>query len=177
MRLLTEEQRQWLIDNYPIKLTRECAEHLGLTLLQTQQSAQRMGLKKTQFIKSLSSSINSRMGHDKAMASGRKEWRFQRGVKNIDRFGKEVEERRAKSMSAGMLNVFRAERRRILFGLPQKTRLKLCTGGRRRSTQRSRLRRMGYDVPYGSNIAYILPTTKRNLDYESKTTGIEYKIL
>ena len=113
-------------------------------------------------------------GFKKYIGENKRNYGFATNVKNIERFGSEVEARRIKNSTETMRAIRKAERRRILFGLPQKTNLKLCSGGKKRSKMRVNLRKWGYDVPWGSNMAYITPLTKRQPELEKKYFGIKF---
>lgn len=178
MKLLNEEQKHWFISNYPIMLTVDVAEHLGLTLRQTQGCAKRLGVKKEHFIIEETGRLNSNQGYERAMKDpNRKNWRFVKNVSNIERFGEEIERNRLLKSGETMRKVFKSEMRRVLFGLPQRTNIKLGSGGKKRVKMRMRLRKLGYQVGLGSNIAYITPETKRNLKYEKEFSEITFRVL
>lgn len=76
-------------------------------------------------------------------------------------------------------DLIRAERRRSIFGLDQKTSLKVFSN-KERNSLKFRLRRKGYVFPFkGVNEAYISFSTKRDPDYEErgKKLGIVFKII
>ena len=61
----------------------------------------------------------------------------------------------------------RAERRRILFGLPQRTKLKLTSGGRQRVSHRYLFRKRNCIVPRGSNEIFYDELTNRSSAMEA----------
>lgn len=65
-------------------------------------------------------------------------------------------------------DLIRAERRRGIFGIDQKTDLKVFSN-KERNVLKYCLRRIGYIFPIrGQNIAYYREDTKRNRDYEER---------
>lgn len=59
--------------------------------------------------------------------------------------------------------LFRSERRRVLFGLEQRTNLRVVRCPRRKINLRHNLRRRGYQVSRASNEAWIVPATRRSM--------------
>lgn len=173
-RIITNEQVEWLVENYHSMLTADCAKHLGLNLVQVKNLAKRLKLKKDKDVISQTNRMNAIEGFKKYIGGNKRNYGFATNVKNIERFGSEVEARRIRNSTETMKAIRKAERRRILFGLPQKTNLKLCSGGRKRSKMRGNLRKWGYDVSWGSNMAYITPLTKRQPELERKYFGIKF---
>ena len=68
----------------------------------------------------------------------------------------------------------RADRRRVLFGLPQRYKFKIGGGGRKRVHQRYRLRQLGYYVDKGSNVCYYDANTKRSIVLEERYLGLTF---
>ena len=66
----------------------------------------------------------------------------------------------------GMNKVLRAEKRRIMFGLEQKTKRKLTKAPRCKVKSRTDLRKLGYIVKRASNIAYYTDSTLRDSHIE-----------
>lgn len=74
------------------------------------------------------------------------------------------------NISKGMKKQWQDEKRRVLFGLEQKTKRKVTKAPRFKYEHRMRMRRLGYIIPRGSNIAYWNENTKRNASKE-RTAG------
>ena len=71
-------------------------------------------------------------------------------------------------MSKTRREIIAKDRARILFGLPQKTKLKLVSSGKQVCSQRYRLRKLGYSVQRDSRVAYINSNTHRSIQLEEK---------
>ena len=61
-----------------------------------------------------------------------------------------------------------AERRRILFGLEQRTKMKLNGTFRPKTNVRYQMRKLGYIVERGGQTATITPQTRRSEHYEKR---------
>ncbi len=62
--------------------------------------------------------------------------------------------------------LIRSERRRVLFGIEQKTKLRVTKQLNKKCDYRSSLRRLGYVIGYGSSDVHITPETRRNMTKE-----------
>ena len=67
-----------------------------------------------------------------------------------------------KNMSIGRKKLYKDEKRRVLFGLEQKTKLKVVRASHAKVCCRTELRSLGYIVGRGSNVAYWNEETKRD---------------
>ena len=77
-------------------------------------------------------------------------------------------------ISESVRKQFADEKRRVLFGLEQKTNRKIIKAPKFKCELRSRMRNIGYIIPRASNIAYWNEATKRS---ESKErTAAKYGI-
>lgn len=76
--------------------------------------------------------------------------------------GEEWKEKISKSVK----KQFADEKRRVLFGLEQKTNRKVTKAPKFKCELRFRMRKLGYIIPRGSNIAYWNEETKRNKSKE-----------
>jgi hypothetical protein len=63
------------------------------------------------------------------------------------------------------------DRARIMFGLPQKTKVKLTKQPHKKICQRTYLRKLGYIIERGSDIAYYTPETRRSETFENRKYG------
>ncbi|MBQ6577194.1 MAG: hypothetical protein IJL91_05550 [Bacteroidales bacterium] len=87
---------------------------------------------------------------------------------------KETQEMKAARLEKARASRNRAieeERRRILFGLPQRTRMKLIKQPRGLCALRYALRKHGYIVDRGGHIAYYTPDTVRMPKVEARKPG------
>lgn len=96
------------------------------------------------------------------------------GGRNVT-WEKDVQKR--KGISATRKIICQQERRRVLFGLPQKTNIKVVRAPRGKYEFRSSLRKHGYIVGRGSDTAAFNETTKRSRTMERRASkyGITIK--
>lgn len=87
--------------------------------------------------------------------------RFPKGVSSYDLFGVEKVKAIHKRVSETHKRIVEEERRRIRWGLPQRTKMKLNDCNIPRMSARSYLRRHGYIVPKGSMVAFYSADTER----------------
>lgn len=88
----------------------------------------------------------------------------------------EQQERRTKSMTASRRKLIASERRRILFGLPQRTKLKFGDHPQQRG-YRHRMKVLGYIVQRGSNTVMYDSHTRRSHLIESRCPGVGIKVV
>ena len=177
--ILTSEQEEWLKNNFPNKKNIELAEHLGFSETAVHRFAKKFGLKKSEEFK--------KMWYNNAIEGARK-WfrihgsnlppgwvipgsdkhRFKKGVTSLERLGKEKEEQRQRKMRDSRNKTIKTERARILFGLEQKTKLKLIAMDRKKVHFRYYVRKQGYIVDDDARVIYYTNTTKRGKRIESK---------
>lgn len=145
--ILTPEQEVYLKANFPTKTNKELSEALGVSTTWLFEKTKEMGLKK-----------------DMAVVNARKRATLATARTSAERFRKISEARSRQNKS---------ERRRILFGLPQQTNLKLVHN-KRKCQVRFRLKMRGYGIERNGDEAVVLPDTKRSLRVErcAKKYGI-----
>ena len=83
---------------------------------------------------------------------------------------------RNKNASEARKKLYRDERRRVLFGFEQKTNLRVINTPRNKVMLKHNLRKHGYEIEKGSNIAYINDNTKQSALMEKRgvTMGIKF---
>lgn len=137
---LTESQLAWLLKHYKHTKNAEAARKLGIGESTLHRFARKYGLKKTpQFMRK-----TQRAAADAAERSHRENGtyppkgyrvprsevgQFKPGVSSRQRLGDKKEDARLQKMAETRRETIRKEKARILFGLPQKTKLKLTSGG------------------------------------------------
>jgi len=77
-------------------------------------------------------------------------------------------EQRNKNVSEGIKKTHGAERRRVLFGFEQKTKLRVVKTPKQKISLKFNLRKRGYEIEKGSNDAYINDNTKRSALMEKR---------
>lgn len=88
----------------------------------------------------------------------------------------EQQERRTRNMCASRRKLIASERRRILFGLPQRTKLKFGSHPQQRS-YRHRLKKLGYIVQRGSDTVIYDSHTHRSPLIESRCPAVGIKVI
>lgn len=178
--ILTSEQEEWLKNNFPIKKNIEIAERLGVSESAVHRFARKFGLKKSEEFK--------KMWYSNAL-EGAKRWfrihgdnhppgytapwlvkhQFKKGVTSLDRLGKEGEAKRICKSVESRNKTIKKEKARILFGLEQKTRLKVVAMDRKKVMFRYYVRKQGYLVDDDARVIYYTNTTKRGKRIEART--------
>lgn len=74
-----------------------------------------------------------------------------------------------------MRRIWKKEKTRVLFGLEQKTKLKVVKA-RHKSIIRHHMRKKGYIVPVMSDVIYYHSLTKRNFYYEKKAASYKMQV-
>ena len=177
---LDEKQIQWLIANYGNMNNSDIANSLGVNKRKIVYEAHKIGLRKSEhFISCVQDKaqraarvVNKQMNYPpKGYVIPNRGIFFSSIRKNIERFGCEKEAMRKISVSNRMNEIRKSETRRLLFGLPQKTNLRVSISTKKvrdkKANIRYRLRSKGYDVPFGSSIAYYNSSTNRSFAVES----------
>lgn len=170
----TREQIAEVERLFPTTNSQELADKLGISLYKLQYIARSHGIYKThEYMSRLrTESMRAVYERDKDTERG-KHW-FKKGYNFRERFGDKVDEIISKA-SEGLKRARRSDRRRVLFGLPQRYKFKIGGGGRKRVHQRYRLRKLGYYVDKGSNVCYYDANTKRSLVLEERYLGLTFK--
>ncbi len=184
-RSLTEKQIGWIIRHYQNTKNEDIMQKFGIGESTLHRVARKHGLKKTkQFIKKCQQNATDlarvtceRYGVYEANAEyARKQWVkrkesgepmskwnvFQHGESNKTRLTpkrfKEAIDKAQKKRN----ETIRKERMRIRWGFPQKTKMKLVSGGHKRSAHRHLFRKKNYIVERGDNYIYYDEDTNRS---------------
>lgn len=150
--VLTDEQQQWLRDNYATTLNKDCAAHLRISESSLHRWARQLGLTKDpDWFHALvlercrmMAAVNRGSGNSgKNNLRGGIETRFRSGQTNIERYGEEKERQRIAKAAATRRETIRKERMRVRWGLPQETKLRVFQN-RKATYIRHSLKRAGY---------------------------------
>ena len=176
---LTPEQERWLVAHFRHTKNDDIMDRFGWSHSTLHRFARQLGLTKTrQFMRKV-----QREAADKAKASHLRngtyppkgyiiprseEFRFKAGVTPVERLGKRRERRRIEKSAESRRRTFKEERSRRVFGLPQRTGLRVIRFPRYVAYQRYHLRKLGYIVPRGGFTAYYTPETRRSPLYEDR---------
>ena len=177
--ILTDQQEAWLQKHFKHTKNEEIAKKLGVSHRTVNRLAEKRGLTKSrQFIRKCqletaaaankSNRINGTYPPKGYKIPNREKTQFQKGVKPIDRLGAKKEAERIAKSVASRKETFKLEKARALFGLPRQTKLKVVQRPRRQVWVRYYLRKLGYTVERGSNVAYYNNQTKRSPKLESE---------
>lgn len=177
-RTFTEEEINYLKENYATTKNKDLCARLGIGHSLLSNTANLHGLKKipdfqSRFVKA-----------PKKYNDGRKNNRpSQQAIKNSQaaiarlRANKESHAQWRKKISESQKALIKAEKRRVMFGLEQKTERKVVRAPGFKYEIRYRLRKAGYIVDRGSSVAYYDENTTRHAGKEesAKRLGIKIK--
>lgn len=151
--VLTDEQQQWLRDNFATTLNKDCAAHLGISESSVHRWARQLGLTKDpDWFHALvldrcrmMAAVNRGPGNHgkKNLLIYGQPHRFRKGQTNRERYGEEKERQRIAKAAAARRETIRKERQRIRWGLPQETKLRVISN-RKATYIRHSLKRAGY---------------------------------
>lgn len=185
--ILSEEQEAWLFKHFKHTKNEDIAKKLNVSPRSVNRLAEKRGLVKTkQFMKKCqtetaaaanrSHKINGTYPPKGYKIPNSEATRFKKGVKPIDRLGPRREAERVAKCVASRKETFRLEKARALFGLPRKTKLQVVQRPRKQVYMRYYLRKRGYIIERGSNVAYYNSETQRSLVLESRPrTGFSFQ--
>jgi DNA-directed RNA polymerase specialized sigma24 family protein len=176
--ILTDQQEAWLLKHFKHTKNEDIAKKLGVSPRSVNRLAEKRGLTKSrQFIRKTqldaaaaankSNRINGTYPPKGYQIPNKEKGYFKKGEKPIDRLGAKREaERIAKSVQSRK-ETFKLEKARAIFGLPRQTKMKVVLRPRRQVRVRYYLRKRGYTVERGSNVAYYNSQTQRSLKMET----------
>lgn len=178
--VLTASQQEWLEKHFKHTRNDEISARFGWSLSSLHRFARQLGLKKSpQFMSKM-----QRNAADKANAShikngtyppkgyiipGSEKHRFEKGVTPLQRLGKKKNEQRKEKSRASRAATLKMEKARAMFGLAQRTKMKVISQPKKAILQRYYLKRLGYIIERGSMTAYYDENTRRSEDYENRT--------
>ena len=176
---LSPEQERWLVRHFKHTRNDDIMDRLGISHSTLHRKARELGLTKTrQFMRKV-----QREAADKAKASHLRngtyppkgyiiprseEFRFKAGVTPAERLGDERNRQRIERSAESRRKTFREERARKLFGLPQRTGLRVLKEPRGKTGHRWYLRKRGYILDERELIAYWTDETRRATILESR---------
>ena len=185
--ILTDQQEAWLQKHFKHTKNEDIAKKLGVSLRSVNRMAERRGLTKSrQFIKKCqieaaaaankSNRINGTYPPKGYQIPNKEKGYFKKGERPIDRLGAKRNAERIARCAQSRKETFRLEKARAIFGLPRQTKLNVVQRPRRQVRVRYYLRKLGYTVERGSNVAYYNSETQRSLRLESHPpAGFSFK--
>ena len=171
---MDENMKEWLIKHYKHTANKEIQDKFGITHYMLHKYAKEFGLKKSyQFIRKVAKA-NSEKGLEVLAEKGwpPKGYVIPNQEKRIEsikaRKGVKLKKEHVEKMQKGINRTISAEKRRVLFGLPQKTKLKVVKAPKGKIHCRWKMRKLGYIIDKGGNVAYYNETTIRNKHFEER---------
>lgn len=165
---LTEEQKEWLISNFPFMKNNDLALHLGCSIRNVGKIGRKMGLKKNTHI------LHSWMAECAKKAT---QSNLERGYPPKGYIVPQGDnEERKKKIRESLKKIRQEEKARALFGLPRKTKLKVV----KKPDFQIRLRyylkkKRGYIMGEDGFTFYYNEQTKRSPKIENKPrTGFTF---
>ncbi len=176
--VLTDEQEAWLQKHFKHTKNEEIAERFGISPISVTRLARKRGLKKSQqFMKKIqldaaaaanrSHLINGTYPPKGYRIPRGEEFWFKKGETNVDRYGEKKNAERIINCTQSRRETFRLEKARALYGLPRQTKLNVVKRPKKQIWTRHYLRKRGYVVERGSNVAYYNSETQRSLKMET----------
>lgn len=176
---LTLEQLEWLKENFGSTKNQELANELGTSPRSITRMARELGLWKTkEFISAMqrnASEHGARVNRANGGNAGTKNllvygkaYRFKAGESNRDRMSEEAFKEMHRRIGESRKETFRKEKRRVLFGLEQKTGLRVVQCQKEKISLRNNLRKHGYEIARASNEAIVSDNTRRSAIMETR---------
>ncbi len=177
--VLTDEQITWLKENFHNTMNCECAEYLGISMTAVHRFARQYGLKKS---KEGFKKIMLENGKKIQVAKRRNnsnppkgyqipkgdQYRFKKGVSNYEGIGRERTKELLNDLHKRNVEARRIDRARVMFGLPQLSKLNVKRQPQQKIYDRCYLKRLGYIIDEENLIAYWTPQTKRAVKLEKR---------
>ena len=183
---LTDEERVWMEERFAHTKNEEVACRLGVSLRTAVRLAREMGLEKSaEFVRAMQANAvhhaartnrgQGNAGKANLLKYG-KAYQFKPGIGNKDRLSAEAFSEMHRRSAETRKRTVMAERRRVAFGLEQKTDLRVIKAPKAKICLRNRLRKRGYVVPRASSDATIAADTRRSatLEQRAEKMGIRF---
>lgn len=169
---LSEKQQKWIITHFKNTKNDEIMRKFSMSHSALHRFARENGLKKSkQFQRKcqLAAANAGRLANKKNnwppkgyVIPKSKDFCFKPGVTPEQRLGKKKNQQRIKNLSITRKKLIAAEKRRVLFGLEQKTKLKVVPAAKEKINCRYNLRRRGYIVARGAREILYNENTNRS---------------
>lgn len=180
-----EEKESFLKKNYATTTNCKLANTLGVSISSVKNKAQELGLKKTCARRKITPSLEAlvlRMSANNSYRSVADKLNLSlSSVNNIvnkaveNGYEKRSQQETRKIMSDIRIKTIKKERARVIFGLSQKTKLKVFPN-KQKYHMRDRLKRCRYDVDRNSIDVFIDDETRRHANMESEARKLGFNI-
>lgn len=184
---LTAEQLEWLKENFCHTKNQELADELGTSPRSVIRMARALGLWKTsKFVAAMQQNAADYAARANRANGGNagaknlllygKAYQFKKGERQKDKMSAEAFDAMHRRIGEQRKNIFKAEKRRVLFGLGQKTKLRVVQVSRKKKSLRYNLRKKGYEIARASNEAFITAATHRSevMERRARSMGISF---
>lgn len=177
---LTAQQKQWIVDHFSDTKNDVILQTLGISHSSLHRFAREAGLKKTPEFQEQCQLNASRHARRKNMINNwppkgyiiprSEEFQYKPGISPSMRLGEEKNRERIKRSAESRAKTFASERRRVLFGLPQRTKLKVVATHRNKAAYRYTLKKRGYIVSHAARTIFYDDNTNRSPVVERTAT-------
>lgn len=184
---LSEVERMWMRKNFGTTKNADIADHLGISPSTVVRIARDMGLNKTfDFMKAMQRNASEHAAIANRANGGNagtrnlliygKAYQFKKGERQKDKMSAEAFDAMHRHIGEQRKKTFKAEKRRVLFGLEQKTKLRVVRAPKEKILLRMGLRKKGYEIAHASNEAFITAATHRSkvMERRAKKMGISF---
>ncbi len=175
---ITDKQKKWIINHFKNTKNDVIIDKIGIKLSALHRFARENGLKKTKKFQSKCQLDASKKGREANKLNNwppkgyiipkSEEYRFKSGITPVIRLGKKKNNDRIRNSADSRRKTVLSERRRVLFGLEQKTKLKVVAAPSGKNAYRHLLKKRGYIVTKACREIFYTSTTKRNEISESR---------
>lgn len=197
---LTDKQVKWIVNHYQHTKNNDILKKFGIGESTLHRIARKHGLKKSrQFMKKMQAEVTEearktceafglydelaeRMQKEmtEAYKHGRRSF-FRKGESNKDRLGKKRFAETIRKIQESRNKTIKSERRRLVFGMEQRTKMKLHINGyddrqRKKTCHRHLFRKKGYIVERGGDTIYYDEQTRRSPQMEANAPLYGLKI-
>ena len=183
---LSEVERMWMRKNFGTTKNADIADHLGISPRTIVRIARDMGLNKTSdFTKAMQQNaadcaakanrgVGNR-GKENLLRYG-KAYQFKKGERQKDKMSAEAFDAMHRHIGEQRKKTIKAEKRRVIFGLEQKTKLRVVQAPKEKICLRNGLRKKGYEIARASNEAFITAATHRSevMERRAISMGISF---
>ena len=185
--ILSETEQQWMRNNFCKTKNAEVAEHLGISHRTVVRIAREMGLvKHPDFTKAMQRNASEHAAKRNRANGGNagaknlliygKAYQFKKGERQKDKMSAEAFDAMHRHIGEQRKKTFKAEKRRVIFGLEQKTKLRVVQAPKEKICLRNGLRKKGYEIARASNEAFITAATHRSevMERRAISMGISF---
>ena len=179
---MDEKMKEWLIKHYKHTRNKDIISKFGISKHSLYKMAKELGLKKSYQFMRKAYRENGMKGRLAAKAKGwpPKGYKIPNQEKRLEKLralkGKKLKKNHIEKIRQSVKKVIRDEKRRILFGLEQRTKKKLVKAPPMKIHCRYKLRKYGYHIEKGGTIAYYDDNTRRSPHYEEVASKYKIKI-